>query len=134
MDSTKPLASKVSRVLDLPPSCVQFCPAYPQYFVVGTYNLERGDDTARPVSDDDAVQDEQLEAKKPQSRNGSLVLFNTDGENMFVNNTLAMLLLVWTSRMYILTNAEPKSRPFPSHRPSWICDSTLRKIGKISWL
>jgi diphthine methyl ester acylhydrolase len=93
MESIEPLRSKVSITLDLPPSCVQFCPAHPQYFVVGTYNLERGDEAARPDPEDETIQAENLEAKKPQSRNGSLVLFRTDGETMFVNNDTPCALL-----------------------------------------
>jgi diphthine methyl ester acylhydrolase len=53
------LSSKSSLVLDLPPSCVEFCPADSGVFVVGTYNLER---------------EEAIESTH-QSRNGSLVVF-----------------------------------------------------------
>lgn len=72
MEQAKLLTSKASLVLDLPPSCVQFCPSDPEYFLVGTYNLQK-EDGAPADSDVGGV-------KKPQNRNGSLVLFKTDGE------------------------------------------------------
>ncbi|KAI0157062.1 hypothetical protein GGR52DRAFT_577064 [Hypoxylon sp. FL1284] len=61
-----------SLTLDLPPSCIEFCSAHPDYFVVGTYNLQKEDSAAQ-----DAVQDEehQQTKKHTQSRNGSLILF-----------------------------------------------------------
>lgn len=55
--------------LHLPPSCVQLCPAHPDYFVVGTYSLEQSDTV-------------QGEGQTSQSRNGSLVVFKLDGKNM----------------------------------------------------
>lgn len=67
MDGAQLITSKFSLVLDLPPSCVQFCPAHPRFFVVGTYNLEK----------DEARQDEEESSadRKSQSRSGSLVIF-----------------------------------------------------------
>lgn len=76
------IASSRSLVLDLPPSCIEFCPAHPDHFVVGTYNLQKEEST---VVDNDDVSDDgdsYETVKKPQSRNGSLVVFrladNTD--------------------------------------------------------
>lgn len=62
------IASLRSLHLDLPPSCIEFCPAHPDYLVVGTYNLQK---------EESAVAEEptQETVKKPQSRNGSLVVF-----------------------------------------------------------
>ncbi|KAJ8125501.1 hypothetical protein O1611_g8139 [Lasiodiplodia mahajangana] len=68
------IASSRSLVLDLPPSCIEFCPAHPDHFVVGTYNLQK-DESA--VVDNIEVSDNEdchEVVKKPQSRNGSLVV------------------------------------------------------------
>ncbi|OTA99491.1 hypothetical protein M426DRAFT_67687 [Hypoxylon sp. CI-4A] len=62
-----------SLILDLPPSCIEFCPGYPDYFVVGTYNLQKEDNQAA-VGDDEEQQQQQT-GKSAQTRNGSLVLF-----------------------------------------------------------
>ncbi|KAI2627519.1 WD40-repeat-containing domain protein [Hypoxylon sp. NC1633] len=60
-----------SLTLDLPPSCVEFCPGHPDYFVVGTYNLQKDIDEAAARDD----REEQQTRKRAQARNGSLVLF-----------------------------------------------------------
>lgn len=75
-----------SRILDLPPSCVEFCPAYPSYFLVGTYSLQPDGDgehnggteaEAGSDTDDDA---QPVRPKQPQSRNGSVIAFKlSDG-------------------------------------------------------
>ncbi|KAI2779344.1 hypothetical protein F4815DRAFT_473908 [Daldinia loculata] len=62
-----------SLTLDLPPSCIEFCPGHPDYFVVGTYNLQKEDNADTGVSSGD--DQEQQQVKKPQTRDGSLVLF-----------------------------------------------------------
>ncbi|KAI0150601.1 WD40-repeat-containing domain protein [Xylariaceae sp. FL1272] len=59
-----------SLILDLPPSCIEFCPAHPDYLVVGTYNLQRQERAEQAIDAVDTV--------KPQSRNGSLVVFRLD--------------------------------------------------------
>lgn len=68
------IASKVSLTLDLPPSCVQFCPAHPEYLIIGTYNLQRDESDNAEVSSGGE--------KKSQSRNGSLVVYKTDGATL----------------------------------------------------
>lgn len=67
--------------LDLPPSCIEFCPAHPEYFVVGTYNLERQDSDLRnqAASEEDEATPQR---QQPQGRNGSLVLFSSIGQDM----------------------------------------------------
>ncbi|THZ13424.1 WD40 repeat-like protein [Aureobasidium pullulans] len=71
-----------SLVLDLPPSCIEFCPVARDYFVVGTYFLEKkeqeatAEDTAENNNDEES---EEVE-KKPQTRTGSLILFKVDGD------------------------------------------------------
>lgn len=78
------ISSKASLVLDLPPSCIQFCPAYPEYFVIGTYNLQKDDNGGQPEAEKDSQDREEpaVELKKSQSRNGSLVVYKTDGSTL----------------------------------------------------
>jgi diphthamide biosynthesis protein 7 len=76
------IVSTLSVTLDLPPSCIQFCPAHPDYFVVGTYHLEQGQ---RTKEDGISKQDEDEKSgndRKPQSRNGSLLVFQINGERL----------------------------------------------------
>lgn len=76
-------SSTQSMILDLPPSCIEFCPAYPDLFVVGTYNLEKSEQTDTAEDEGRIDEEENLEAsgtsKQPQSRNGSLILFQLRG-------------------------------------------------------
>ena len=87
--------STQSLILDLPPSCIEFCPAYPSYFVVGTYNLQKDEDAPEDGGSESAGQEDEDEqagdaatlssdeegylpqkpAKTNQSRCGSIVLF-----------------------------------------------------------
>ncbi|KAI2622668.1 hypothetical protein GGS26DRAFT_567152 [Hypomontagnella submonticulosa] len=75
MDSQgRSIAPLRSLTLDLPPSCIEFCPGHPDYFVVGTYNLQKEPDTeAAPIPVDE--EQEQTSKKSVQTRDGSLVLF-----------------------------------------------------------
>ncbi|XXH01123.1 pre-rRNA processing [Hypoxylon texense] len=62
-----------SLTLDLPPSCIEFCPAHPDFFIVGTYNLQKEEEESAvevPLEDE-----EQQQTKHVQTRNGSLVVF-----------------------------------------------------------
>ncbi|KAJ4388163.1 hypothetical protein N0V93_008770 [Gnomoniopsis smithogilvyi] len=72
------ISSTQSMILDLPPSCIEFCPAHPDLFVVGTYNLENSEE-AKTVDEEKLDEEEDLQAsstgKQPQSRNGSIILF-----------------------------------------------------------
>lgn len=53
-----------SAVLDSPPSCIEFAPGLPEYFIVGTYYLEPdGGESEEAV----------------QARSGSLMLFCLQG-------------------------------------------------------
>jgi diphthine methyl ester acylhydrolase len=77
----KTMASNAVVTLELPPSCAQFCPAHPEYFVVGTYNLEAGN--GEGGEDAGHVETEATAtAAEYQSRNGSLVVFKTDGSTL----------------------------------------------------
>jgi diphthamide biosynthesis protein 7 len=72
-----------SLILDLPPSCIEFCPVARDYFVVGTYFLEKKEQDAGVA---DATEDEEGQIqnvdKKPQTRTGSLILFKIEGDEM----------------------------------------------------
>ena len=67
--------SSIRRELPLPPSCVAFSPLYLDYFVVGTYYLDKDADVNDETSEPSAE-------KSSQSRSGSLILFQLDGDNM----------------------------------------------------
>ncbi|KAI0550927.1 hypothetical protein F4679DRAFT_187196 [Xylaria curta] len=67
------ISSSQSLILDLPPSCIEFCPAHPDYFIVGTYNLQKEEPAAAVEVSDKEVNYETV--KKTQNRNGSLVVF-----------------------------------------------------------
>lgn len=71
-------------VLDLPPSCIEFCPAHANYFVVGTYNLEKDESTTDNKDGDPDHENAPETMRKPQSRNGSLVVFR------FIEEAFAM--------------------------------------------
>ena len=77
MDGLDLIPSTRSLILDLPPSCAQFCPAHPKYLVVGTYNLQEENPGQEP-----RAADEHLAAPKHQSRNGTLVVFKLDGDEL----------------------------------------------------
>ncbi|KAI5854086.1 hypothetical protein GGS23DRAFT_608320 [Durotheca rogersii] len=74
------LTSLRSLTLDLPPSCIEFCPAHADYFIVGTYNLENPEtpDAAAPPAPGDDEEPPRKE-KRIQARNGSLVVFRLTG-------------------------------------------------------
>lgn len=75
------IPSRQSMVLDLPPSCIEFCPAHPSYFLVGTYNLQK-EDQQQQVGDDSSAE---AKTKLPQSRNGSIIVFQlSDDEKVSV--------------------------------------------------
>jgi diphthamide biosynthesis protein 7 len=61
-----------SLTLDLPPSCIEFCPRDSQYAVIGTHNLEKPD----------AEQAAGNEGSKGQVRNGSLILVRLAGNKV----------------------------------------------------
>ncbi|KAK3110006.1 hypothetical protein LTR53_016156 [Teratosphaeriaceae sp. CCFEE 6253] len=57
--------------LGLPPSCIAFCPTRPQYFVIGTYHLLSN----ATAPNGDATGDAEESEHGPQSRSGSLMLY-----------------------------------------------------------
>ncbi|THX83359.1 WD40 repeat-like protein [Aureobasidium pullulans] len=78
-----------SLVLDLPPSCIEFCPVARDYFVVGTYFLEKKEQEATAEDTTENNNDEESEEveKKPQTRTGSLILFKIDGDKVIQVST-----------------------------------------------
>jgi hypothetical protein len=85
--------------LDLPPSCLEYLPKpseragvfshlqdhYHEYFVVGTYHLEKNEGTEVVVNIEDQdgqLGDSLLAPAKSQSKNGSLVLFRYHKESL----------------------------------------------------
>lgn len=81
MDQGALIKPLISTTLDLPPSCIEFSQASPNYFVVGTYNLEKDDDLVEePLHEQD--DDEAKEVKKGQERNGSLILYRYENDEL----------------------------------------------------
>ncbi|RFU29122.1 hypothetical protein B7463_g7219, partial [Scytalidium lignicola] len=75
-DSNTTIKPLSSIILDLPPSCIEFSPENRNYFVVGTYNLQKDEDTLKEKGDYlNEQQDIEAHPSAPQSRNGSLILF-----------------------------------------------------------
>lgn len=68
-----------SLILDLPPSCIEFCPVARDYFVVGTYFLEKKEQDASGEEEEENSEDVD---KKPQTRTGSLILMKLEGDEM----------------------------------------------------
>ncbi|KAM7194620.1 hypothetical protein V8F33_007172 [Rhypophila sp. PSN 637] len=68
------ISSIQSTQLDLPPSCLEFCPIHPSYFLVGTYNLQKNDAPADERELDE--EEEQQATTRLQSRSGSILVFN----------------------------------------------------------
>ncbi|KEQ67727.1 WD40 repeat-like protein [Aureobasidium melanogenum CBS 110374] len=82
------ITSSQSLVLDLPPSCIEFCPTSRDYFVVGTYFLEKKEQDAS-VENATGEEEEKSEDtdKKPQTRTGSLILFKIEGDEVKLIST-----------------------------------------------
>ena len=79
------LTSSRSVVLDRNPSCVEFCPAYPEIFLVGTYNLEESEQEsvhqgASKVENAENGVDQKTGNRETsvQTRNGTLVVFKIE--------------------------------------------------------
>ncbi|KFY44128.1 hypothetical protein V494_01614 [Pseudogymnoascus sp. VKM F-4513 (FW-928)] len=72
----------IATTLDLPPSCIEFSQASPEYFVVGTYNLEK-DDAEEPQNDQENDEDDKSKVEvKTQERNGSLILYRLENDEL----------------------------------------------------
>lgn len=75
MDGSVLVNSQISLTLDLPPSCIQFCRRHAEFFVVGTYNLQKDEEGQAEGHE----QNDSSVTKTLQSRNGSLLVFKLDG-------------------------------------------------------
>lgn len=86
MEQGQLVTPRQSLMLDLPPSCIEFCPAYPDYFVVGTYNLQKTDEAPSANGDEAGSDDDGPQAveatPQSQNRNGSLVVFQLAAREM----------------------------------------------------
>lgn len=76
------VSSIASLTLDLPPSCIAFCPSRSELFVVGTYFLHPRDNAQQTESSsEDSAGQNAAEAShlgQEQKRTGSLILFRLD--------------------------------------------------------
>jgi diphthine methyl ester acylhydrolase len=80
-DEGEEIKSFQSMLLDLPPSCIEFCPRYPSFFLVGTYYLEANEVTSQESEKDDGGDEAVAEARQPQSKSGSILVFELrDGQ------------------------------------------------------
>ncbi|KAL0467790.1 hypothetical protein QR685DRAFT_447792 [Neurospora intermedia] len=96
----EPVSSLQSMQLDLPPSCIEFCPSAPSYFLIGTYNLEGYEGPAAAqtaeakeieVQNEDIDKDEAAvtgEKEGPQNRNGSILTFQLVADQLVHVQTL----------------------------------------------
>lgn len=85
MDEGTLLKSFISTTLDLPPSCIEFSQVLPEYFVVGTYNLEKADaEDTKGEGEDEEVEGSGSKGKekRKQERNGSLVLYRLEDDEL----------------------------------------------------
>ncbi|KAH8819709.1 WD40-repeat-containing domain protein [Xylogone sp. PMI_703] len=77
-----------STILDLPPSCIEFSPENREYFVVGTYNLQKEESASEEKGDEPDEPGNDLPSA-PQSRNGSLILFQIIEDKLSLIQTLS---------------------------------------------
>jgi len=74
MGSPRAISSIQSLTLELPPSCVEFCPAHPEYLVIGTYSLEQTEALGDGHADEDDNSRGQ-ETRGSQERHGTLLVY-----------------------------------------------------------
>lgn len=80
-DEGEKIKSFQSMILDLPPSCIEFCPRYPSHFLVGTYYLETNEAESKDTEKDNDGDEVEIEAKQAQSKSGSILVFELkDGQ------------------------------------------------------
>lgn len=90
------IQSLASLTLDLPPSCIAFCPSKPHFFVVGTYLLHpkeqqsAGANTAA-AGDDESDGSIQQEGESGQLRTGSLILFRLEDDQSWPDGESEMM-------------------------------------------
>ncbi|RDL33827.1 uncharacterized protein BP5553_08195 [Venustampulla echinocandica] len=90
---SKNIQAVTSRTLDLPPSCIEFVPREKapveldpssHYFVIGTYNLEKNDQTAARTAAESEGNDMIAVPPAPQERNGTLNLFSIRADKSLI--------------------------------------------------
>lgn len=80
-DEGDKIRSFQSMRLDLPPSCIEFCPQFPSHFLVGTYYLDTSGAEGNGTVKDSDGDDVEVEAKQAQSKSGSIIVFELkDGQ------------------------------------------------------
>ncbi|KAL1881362.1 hypothetical protein VTK73DRAFT_4369 [Phialemonium thermophilum] len=79
-DASRIISSACQRDIELPPSCLEFCPAFPSYFLVGTYHLQKDEGSLGPLGSDE--ENYRAEGGSPrqssfegQKRTGSIVIY-----------------------------------------------------------
>lgn len=80
-DQTRPISSLMTEFLDQPPSCLEFCPGEPDYFVLGTYLLqEKREELGEHESEENSA------ASIKQTKTGTLQLWrlNVNTDNLYV--------------------------------------------------
>lgn len=87
-DEGEKIKSFQSMILDLPPSCVEFCPRYPSHFLVGTYYLETTGEESKGLEKDNDEGEVEIQAKQAQSKSGSILVFELkDGKALVLPQT-----------------------------------------------
>lgn len=80
-DKGEKINSLQSMRLDLPPSCIEFCPRFPSHFLVGTYYLDTNEAEGNGTVEDSDGDDVEVDAKHAQSKSGSIIVFELkDGQ------------------------------------------------------
>jgi diphthamide biosynthesis protein 7 len=122
--------SKTTTYLDQPPSCLQFCPASPNNFLIGTYLLSsetKPTQTPDATEEDESSDNEQTETIH-QTKTGSLQLWNLNPETDALYLTTILSLHSPIMHMFgsLYTNREPEHNSQHSHfhMQSSTCTST----------
>jgi diphthine methyl ester acylhydrolase len=77
------ITSIQSLTTELPPSCIAFVPARPEYFVIGTYFLHPKDHpTTQPGAVQDDLDSNTEHGSDEQRRSGSLILCRLANDDM----------------------------------------------------
>lgn len=90
------IASRQSVTLELPPSCLEFSPLLPSYFLVGTYNLQN---SAEEVG-------EREPPAGPQKRNGSIAVYEIAGRDLVLVHTESRPSAILDLRFQICSGKE----------------------------
>jgi diphthamide biosynthesis protein 7 len=81
------ISSIDSQTLDLPPSCIEFSPLNPEYFVVGTYHLAKQE--PEPVQNEEHEIDTTADEGQPvQQRTGRIIICHLSNDKLSLIYTL----------------------------------------------